>query len=188
MKSDKILIEEYYHGNEKSFEILFLRHKSHVFSYIQCIVKDRDLANDFFQDTWIKVINSLKAGKYTEQGKFIGWVRFVAKNLIGDYFRKENKLHIQNISDKEYLIDNTVVWDLFTEKIEKQEDNRVIRMLIDKLNPDQRQVLMDVVFEGSSFKEVADKYKISINTALGRKRYAIKNLRTTYHKYQKQLT
>jgi len=180
MKSDEFLINDFLNGDLKGFETLFKRHRSSLYRYILKIIKDKELADDFCQDTWLKVFNSIKSGKYNEQGKFINWVKFLAKNLIGDYFRKVKKYPTISVSYYGYSIENQFSYDLFDNAIERQEDLNIISELVNNLNHDQNKVILAVIFNDQSFKEFSQDNKLSINTALGRKRYAIKNLRKMY--------
>lgn len=184
IKSDDILIKEYQNGNLKSFEVLFYRHKNQLYRFILNIIRDPDLADDFFQDTWIKVINALKSGQYSEKGKFIAWVKFLSKNLIGDYFRKINRNQVFSYSYSPHLIENLLQFDFFQQVIEKSEDKEIITKLVDNLSPEQHHVIKEVVYNELTFKEYSEKNHVSINTALGRKRYAIKHLKQMYQERQ----
>lgn len=186
--NDNELVRQFIYGDLNSLEILIRRHKSRVYSYIFLIVKNQELAEDIFQETFIKVIRSLKRGKYIENGKFVSWVLRISHNLIIDHFRKEKlKGTISN--------DNSAV-DLFNsskfseETIEDQlVQNQIfseVKELVEELPADQRQVIYMRHYMELSFKEIADQTGVSINTALGRMRYALINLRKLIE--QKNLT
>ena len=180
---DKILIKSYLSGNEHSFEVLLSKHQDRVFAYINKLVKDNDLSNDIFQDTFIKVITTLKRGKYNEEGKFLPWVMRIAHNLVIDYFRKSSKMKIvgrnSSNNDKDFDIFSILELNDFSvedEMVIKQIHNDV-RILVELLPAEQRDIVKFRHFKGMSFKDIADKKDISINTALGRMRYALINLR-----------
>lgn len=176
--SDEVLIKAYLAGDEKPLEILIQRHKKKVFSYILNITKNRHLAEDLFQDTFIKVINILKSGTYNEEGKFIQWVMRIAHNLVIDYFRKNSKMTFAENHDDYNIFDTLII-------VEKPREEQIIfeqilkdvKSLVEYLPDDQKQVLLMRHFENLSFKEIAEKTNVSINTALGRMRYALINLR-----------
>jgi len=180
---DRILIKSYLSGNEHSFEVLLSKHQDRVFAYINKLIKDNDLSNDIFQDTFIKVITTLKRGKYNEEGKFLPWVMRIAHNLVIDYFRKSSKMKIvgRNSSNYDKDFDIFSVLELNDSSVEdemviKQIHNDV-RILVELLPAEQRDIVKLRHFKGMSFKDIADKKDISINTALGRMRYALINLR-----------
>ncbi|AHW60559.1 RNA polymerase sigma-70 factor, ECF subfamily [Draconibacterium orientale] len=177
--NDNELVQRFIQGDHESLEVLIVRHKSRVYSYILLIVKNQDLAEDIFQDTFIKVIRSLKRGKYVENGKFVSWVLRIAHNLIIDHFRKE-KLQGTVSNDSSDV-------DIFnSQKFSEQtiEDQMVysqilheVKHLVKELPEDQQQVIYMRHYMGLSFKEIAEQTEVSINTALGRMRYALINLR-----------
>ena len=176
--SDKELVEKYLSGDNISFEILLTRYKSRVFSFIMSKVKNRDISEDLFQDTFIKVINSLQKGKYNEEGKFLPWMMRIAHNLVIDHFRKQSKM--RNIRPT----DEFNIFDILTDSSRRQDEEMIrkrvhedLNMLIQDLPEDQMEVLKMRYFEDMSFKEIAGVTKVSINTALGRMRYALINLR-----------
>ncbi len=177
--SDFELVKEYIKGNQASIEILINRHRQKVYTYILLTVKNEQLAEDIFQDTFIKVINSLKQGKYQDNGKFLSWVIRIAHNLIIDYYRKEKQLNTNTSSDFELDIFNSSRYSDYTveETIIKNQINNDVRSLVDLLPDDQKQVILLRHYGGLSFKEIADQTNVSINTALGRMRYALINLR-----------
>lgn len=177
--SDAILVKNYISGSEKALEILVLRHKSRVYNFIYSKVLDGDLSEDIFQDTFIKVIRTLKKGTYNEEGKFLPWLMRIAHNLIIDYFRKSNRMPKFESKDKEF--------DIFSmlkdtgRNAEKQlildQISSDVRKLVDELPIDQKEVVLMRLYKDMSFKEIAENTNVSINTALGRMRYAIINLR-----------
>ncbi len=176
--SDQDLISRYLAGQESALEKLVRRHKNRVFAYILMIVKDKELAEDLFQDTFIKVINTIRSGQYKEEGKFIQWVMRIAHNLIIDYFRKAKRIPIienrdeYNIFDKVRLPVESVEEMMITEQIHKD-----VKRLIEYLPKEQKEVLVMRHYGDMSFKDIAEVTNVSINTALGRMRYALINLR-----------
>tara|TARA_B100000963_G_scaffold361792_1_gene399692 strand:+ start:9517 stop:10104 length:588 start_codon:yes stop_codon:yes gene_type:complete len=178
-KSDKDLVVNYLKGDNNSFEQLLNRHKNKVFSFIFSKVKNRDLAEDIFQDTFVKVINSLQKGKYNEEGKFLPWMMRISHNLVIDYFRKSNK--VKNIRST----DDFNIFDILNNGAKSQEEEMIrkriysdLNLLIELLPIEQRDVIKFRYFQDKSFKEIAELTNVSINTALGRMRYALINLRT----------
>ncbi len=178
-RSDKELVESYLSGNQSSFEILLDRHQARVFAYIHMLVKDRQLADDIFQDTFIKVIRTLKSGSYNEEGKFIQWVMRIAHNLIIDHFRKSKRLPMTDTGPDEFRGVNMLVMSdkSIEEQIITDQIHEDIRRMIDFLPEEQREVLYLRLYAEMSFKEIAEMTNVSINTALGRMRYALINMR-----------
>ena len=177
-RTDKELVELFLSGNNKSFEFLLNRHKRKVFSFIMSKVKNYDIAEDIFQDTFIKVINSLKKGIYNEEGKFLPWIMRISHNLVIDYFRKESKTRKVRVTDEFNifdLLDNGNIDQ--QEMLIKDQVYSDLNLLIEKLPEDQKTVLKMRYLEDMSFKKISEIQNISINTALGRMRYAIINLR-----------
>jgi RNA polymerase sigma-70 factor (ECF subfamily) len=177
--SDKELIRKYLDGNQAGLEKLIYRHKNRVFAYILMIVKDKQLADDIFQDTFIKVINTMRAGSYKEEGKFVQWVMRIAHNLIIDYFRKSKRIPvIDNNSDDFDIFDTIKFQDASIEdKLIKEQIHEDLRNLIEFLPAEQKEVLYMRHYFEMSFKDIAEQTEVSINTALGRMRYALINLR-----------
>ena len=177
--SDKELISNYLNGDESSLEKLIRRHKRKVYAYILMIVKDDQLADDLFQDTFIKVINTFRSGSYKEEGKFIQWVMRIAHNLIIDHFRRAKRLPLVNNSNDDYdIFDMVRITDpSIEEQIIMEQIHEDVRSLIEFLPAEQKEVLMMRHYDNMSFKEIADATDVSINTALGRMRYALINLR-----------
>jgi len=175
---DQTLVFRYMNGDEKAFQMLINRHKSRVYSYVLMMVKNEHLAEDVFQDTFIKVINRLKAGKYHEEGKFLPWVMRIAHNLVIDHFRKKSKMPRADGGEDYDILGNlkfdgtTIEEDIITDQIHAD-----LRKLIDQLPDEQREVVMMRHYANMSFKDIADTTNVSINTALGRMRYALINLR-----------
>ena len=183
--SDSTLIQKYLLGSEISLEKLISRHQTRVFNFINSKVHDRDTAEDIFQDTFIKVIRTLKGGQYNEEGKFLPWIMRIAHNLVIDFFRKNNRMP---------KVKNTEEFDIFefisdsTPNAEHSmaQDQVVIDLqkLVQELPEDQKEVLIMRLYRDMSFKEIAENTNVSINTALGRMRYAIINLRKLIDKNQ----
>jgi RNA polymerase sigma factor (sigma-70 family) len=176
--SDKELIGRYLAGNHSSLEQLVYRHKNRVYAYILMIVKDKELAEDLFQDTFIKVINTIRTGSYKEEGKFIQWVMRIAHNLIIDYFRKSKRIPIVENSDEYDIFDRVKIpVESVEERIITEQIHLDVKKLIDFLPAEQREVLIMRHYGDMSFKDIAEVTNVSINTALGRMRYALINLR-----------
>ncbi|KAB1064789.1 RNA polymerase sigma factor [Salibacter halophilus] len=178
--SDKELVSQYLRGKEQALEILITRHKERVFTYIVSLVKDRQLADDIFQDVFIKVVNTLKRGKYNEEGKFLPWVMRISHNLVIDNFRalKRNPTIdgggdfdiFDLIKREDPNAEDQLVWDQITGDLKE---------IIEELPDEQREVLKMRHYGQMSFKEIAEETNVSINTALGRMRYALINMRKT---------
>ena len=186
--SDQDLVKRYINGDNTSFEILLNRHKNRVFAFIMSKIKNKDLSEDIFQDTYVKVVNSLQKGKYNEEGKFLPWVMRIAHNLVIDHFRKQKKMQMIRSSNDfdifDVIKDNKINAD---EKMIKDQIFGDLNLLIDKLPFDQREVLKMRYYEELSFKKIAEYFDISINTALGRMRYALINLRALSKKHHVDL-
>ena len=182
--ADSVLVNNYIHGNEKSLEVLIIRHKQRIFSFILSKVLDREIAEDIFQDTFIKVINTLKRRAYNEEGKFLPWIMRIAHNLIIDHFRRNKRIPKFNNTD-EFDIFTVISDDVLN--VEKQLiKNQIledVRDLISELPVDQKEVLLMRMYKDMSFKEIAENTDVSINTALGRMRYALINLRKLIEKH-----
>lgn len=182
---DAILVSDYINGNERALEALVLRHKMKIYNFIYSKVFDRDTAEDIFQETFIKVIKTLKRGVYNEEGKFLPWVMRIAHNLVIDFFRKNNRIPIfdnnddydifQLISDGNPTAERSMIDEQVVEDLQK---------LIVELPQDQKDVLTMRLYKDMSFKEIAESTGVSINTALGRMRYAIINLRKLVDEHQ----
>lgn len=177
--TDDELVKLYEKGNNAAFEILLMRYKSKVYSYIFMIVRNKELTEDIFQDTFIKAIATIQQGRYVESGRFLGWVNRIAHNLIIDYFRREKNENTFSSDSVDYdIVNNAKLSEKSFEDTLSNEQvlNDVVR-LIDYLPESQQSVVRMRFFEDLSFKEIADKTDVSINTALGRMRYALLNMR-----------
>ena len=176
--SDAQLVSKYISGDENSLSVLINRHQSRLYAFIFSKIQDRDATEDVFQDTFIKVINTLKRGKYNEQGKFLPWVMRISHNLIIDYFRKNKRLpKFKNkggfdifsvLSDESPNAENKIVKSQITDHV---------RILLEELPEDQKMVIKMRIYQDMSFKEISENTNVSINTALGRMRYGLINLR-----------
>lgn len=175
---DSVLVKDYINGNEKALEILINRHNQRISSFIYSKVLDRDTTEDIFQDTFIKVIRTLKKGTYSEEGKFLPWVMRIAHNLVIDHFRRNKRMPMFEgnedfnifsvIGDEKLNIEKQIIKDQIDSDLTK---------LIEELPEDQREVLLMRIYRDMSFKEISENTGVSINTALGRMRYALINLR-----------
>ncbi len=175
---DSVLVKNYINGDEKALEVLINRHNQKISSFIYSKVLDKDITEDIFQDTFIKVIKTLKRGSYSEEGKFLPWVMRIAHNLIIDHFRKNKRMPKFEGSDDFNIF--SVIHDdkLNAEKqMIKDQIDTDLSSLIDELPDDQREVLIMRIYKDMSFKEISENTGVSINTALGRMRYALINLR-----------
>jgi RNA polymerase sigma factor (sigma-70 family) len=176
--TDQELIGRYLAGNQSSLEKLIRRHKNRIFAYILMIVKEKELAEDLFQDTFIKVINTIRSGSYKEEGKFIQWAMRIAHNLIIDHFRKSKRIPtIENRDDFDIFDKVRIPVESIEERIITEQIHKDVKKLIDYLPKEQREVLVMRHYGDMSFKDIAEVTNVSINTALGRMRYALINLR-----------
>ncbi|CAM2890083.1 RNA polymerase, sigma subunit, ECF family [Flavobacterium succinicans] len=187
--TDAYLVQAYVSGNEAALELLIKRHESKIFGFIYSKIPDRDLANDIFQDTFMKVIRTLKTTTYNEEGKFLPWVMRIAHNLIIDHFRRNKKMPLFRETE-DFSIFSIMSDDSLT--IENQwitnQVERDLRRIIEELPADQKEVVMMRMYQDMSFKEISESTGVSINTALGRMRYALLNLRKVIDKHQIILT
>jgi RNA polymerase sigma-70 factor (ECF subfamily) len=178
VQTDNELLQRYVNGDENALALLLKKHQRKIFSFIMMRVKDRALAEDIFQDTFYKVIDSLKAGKYSEEGKFLPWVMMIANNLCMDYFRKNKRLPVVVDSDgKDILNVLRFAEESKEDKLIREQTVKQIKDMIDLLPADQKEVLILRHYADLSFKEIAEMTGTNINTALGRMRYALLNLR-----------
>ena len=176
--SDRELVSLYIGGNDQAFEVLLKRHKNQVYTKILTLVRDREVADDLFQDTFIKVIHTLKEGRYNEEGQFLPWVMRIAHNLAIDYFRKGKKMPMVRGDEENDVFSTISNDDLHIEdQLIRNQTLSDVKKLIRYLPEEQRTVVMMRHYYGMSFKEIAETCDISINTALGRMRYALINLR-----------
>jgi len=189
-KSDEQLISLYVDGNNEAFDSLLERHKDRVFAYIYHAVKSEELADDIFQDTFVKAIMTIKQGRYVENGHFPAWITRIAHNLIIDYFRQAKAENLQstddedaNVLNRKELSDSTIEDNIIATQIHDD-----IRRLVRALPESQREVLVMRYYKNMSFKEIADSTGVSINTALGRMRYAILNMRRLAEEHNIALT
>ncbi len=177
--TDYQLVRQFIDGDNSGIEILIHRHKTKLYTYISMYIRDKSFAEDIFQETFLKVINSLRAGKYKDNGKFLSWVMRIAHNLIIDHFRREKQSNmLSNDSYETDLLNSKKLSESNIEEvIVKNQIESDIRNLILELPDDQREVVMLRHYAGLSFREIADQTDVSINTALGRMRYALINIR-----------
>ncbi|WP_394776699.1 RNA polymerase sigma factor [Flavobacterium sp.] len=186
---DALLVKNYVDGNENALATLIKRHESKIYGFIYSKIADRDISNDIFQDTFIKVIKTLKSNSYNEEGKFLPWVMRISHNLIVDHFRKTKKMPMYReteefsifsvMSDDSLTIENKMIFDQVEVDLKK---------IIEELPSDQKEVLVMRMYQDMSFKEISELTGVSINTALGRMRYALMNLRKIIDKHQIILT
>jgi RNA polymerase sigma-70 factor (ECF subfamily) len=187
--TDALLVKQYISGDEEALSTLIKRHESRIYGFIYSKISDRDISNDIFQDTFIKVIKTLKSNAYNEEGKFLPWVMRISHNLIIDHFRKNKKMPLFRetetfsifsiMSDDSPTIENKII----SEQVEMD-----IKKLIEELPLDQKEVLVMRMYQDMSFKEISEITGVSINTSLGRMRYALMNLRKVIDKHQIVLT
>ncbi len=186
---DRELITLYIDGNEKAFEVLLMRHKDKIYRFIYLKVRDHVLAEDIFQEAFVKIINTLKIGSYNEEGKFLPWAMRIAHNLVIDHFRKSSKVRM--ISESSSMKDDFNIFSTLSledknvqEQMSYDELEKQMVDLIEYLPLSQREILKMRIFQDMSFKDIAELEDISINTALGRMRYALINLRKLIEKHQ----
>lgn len=187
--SDQVLVQGYINGDEHCLELLINKHQSRIYGYLYSKVRDGELANDMFQDVFVKVIKTLKAGRYNETGKFLPWIMRISHNLVIDHFRKEKRMRTISpnsefdifdvIGDDKPNIEKTLITDQIHSDVKK---------LVKFLPEEQRKVLMLRIYSQMSFKEIAEITGVSINTALGRMRYALINLRKVIEEHKVILT
>ncbi len=186
---DALLVKSYIAGDENALATLIKRHQSKIYGFIYSKIADRAISDDIFQDTFIKVIKTLKSNSYNEEGKFLPWVMRIAHNLIVDHFRSNKKMPMfretEEFSIFSILTDNTptIESQMITTQVEKD-----LKRIIEALPDDQKEVLVMRIYQDLSFKEISELTGVSINTALGRMRYALMNLRKVIDKHQIILT
>lgn len=178
-QTDDRLVAAYAQGENQAFDVLLRRHQARVYSYIYSVVKNRDVADDIFQETFVKAIMTIRQGRYAESGKFSAWISRIAHNLIIDYYRQEKSENTLSADDESVDVlnrrehaDTNIEDAMVNEQIHDD-----VRRIIEALPDNQREVLMMRYYKDMSFKEIADVTNVSINTALGRMRYAILNMR-----------
>ena len=185
---DRELITLYIGGDEKAFEVLLMRHKEKIYRFIYLKVRDRELADDIFQEAFVKIINTLKMGTYNEEGKFLPWAMRISHNLVIDHFRKTSK--VKMISETSSSREDFNIFSVLSQSDKNVEqsitydelENQMVN-LIEFLPASQREILKMRIFQDMSFKDIAESEEISINTALGRMRYALINLRKLIDKH-----
>ncbi len=175
--SDAELIHAYIHGQELALEVLINRYKDKVYTSVFMLVKDKYLAEDIFQDAFLKIIKTIKDGRYAEQGKFLPWAIRVAHNLCMDHFRKSRQQVPVTLPDGQDLSVLFGAGDMASDGIEKRQVHASVRQLVEELPDEQREVIVLRIYSDLSFKQISDLTGVSINTALGRMRYALINLR-----------
>ena len=182
---DALLVKSYVAGDENALAILIKRHQSKIFGFIYSKILDRDLADDIFQDTFVKVIKTLKSNSYNEEGKFLPWVMRIASNLIIDHYRRNKKMPMLRETEEFSIFSilkdcsPNVENEMITSQVEMD-----LKKIIKGLPEDQQEVLMMRIYQDLSFKEISDLTGVSINTALGRMRYALMNMRKVIEKNQ----
>ncbi len=176
-QSDAELVHSYMNGNEYALEILIKRYKDKVYTSVYMLVKDKYLAEDIFQDAFLKMIKTIKEGRYAEQGKFLPWAIRVAHNLCMDHFRKSRQNIPVTLPDGQDISSLFGASDLVADGIEKRQVHDSVRKLVEDLPEEQREVIVLRIYADLSFKQIAELTGVSINTALGRMRYALINLR-----------
>ena len=189
--SDEQLALAYIYGNNRAFDELLARSQDKIFSYIMYVVKDEDLANDLFQETFLKIITKMQDGRYTDSGKFIWWATRIAHNVIIDHFRavKSNKITEQGKDNDLSKLSNNSLLDINREsELANEQVMKDVKRLMDSLPETQREVVFMRYYQDLSFKEIAEQTKVSINTSLGRMRYALINLRKLTREYGVNLT
>lgn len=183
MNSDALLVSAYVNGDESALGELIARHKDRIYRFIYSKVYDRDVTEDIFQDTFVKVINTLKRGNYNEEGKFLPWVMRIAHNLVIDYFRRNNRMPKFESNDDFNIFSVLSDGNLNAERtMIKDQVEKDVQRLIEELPEDQKEVLIMRIYKDMSFKEISETTHVSINTALGRMRYALINLRKIIEK------
>jgi len=186
---DALLVKNYVAGDECALATLIKRHESKIYGFIYSKISDRDISDDIFQDTFIKVIKTLKSNSYNEEGKFLPWVMRIAHNLIIDHFRKNKKMPMYRETEEfsifSVMTDNSMTIEnrMISEQVESD-----LKRLIEELPDDQKEVLVMRIYQDLSFKEISELTGVSINTALGRMRYALMNLRKVIDKHKIILT
>lgn len=185
---DQELVALYIRGNEQAFEVLLMRHKNKIYNYVFSKIRDHAVAQDIFQDAFMKIVRTLKKGSYNEEGKFLPWAMRISHNLVIDHFRRTNKVKmVSESSSKSEDFNIFSILKLEDENIEdvitREELEVQMVELVKHLPQTQKEILEMRIFQGMSFKDIAEQEDISINTALGRMRYALINIRKMIDKY-----
>lgn len=177
--TDEQLVKLYASGKNEAFDVLLKKHQERIFNYILRITKNEDVANDIFQETFVKAIMTIKQGRYTENGKFPAWITRIAHNLIIDFYRQEKSENLQSfdVDEIDVLNRKELSEDTIEDNIIISQIHNDVKSLVEILPKSQREVLVMRYYQNMSFKEIADSTGVSINTALGRMRYAILNMR-----------
>jgi RNA polymerase sigma factor (sigma-70 family) len=185
--TDQQLIDNYLSGNHASFEVLIHRYKGRIHSYIMMMVRDSQLTEDIFQDTFFKVVNSLKTGNYTEEGKFLPWAMRIAHNLIMDHFRISKHMpRVENKEDRDVFENIHILEHTIEDIMVKDQIHKNLRALLELLPADQKEIIIMRHYYDMSFADIAEELDVSINTAIGRMRYALRKMRKLIK--QKELT
>jgi RNA polymerase sigma-70 factor, ECF subfamily len=187
-REDQELVALYIRGNEQAFEVLLMRHKNKIYNYVFSKIRDHAVAQDIFQDAFMKIVRTLKKGSYNEEGKFLPWAMRISHNLVIDHFRRTNKVKmVSETSSKSEDFNIFSILKLEDENIEdvitREELEVQMVELVQHLPKTQKEILEMRIFQGMSFKDIAEQEDISINTALGRMRYALINIRKMIEKY-----
>jgi len=187
--SDELLVKQYINGDENSLRILINRYQSKLFTYLLYLTRDKNVAEDVFQDVFVKVITTLKSGKYVEEGKFFQWVVRISRNLVIDYFRRSNKNPVvTDTAGNELLSYLRIPESNREDEIVETEIQQMLKKMINMLPHEQREVLILRHYSNMSFKDIAELTNVSINTALGRMRYALLNIKRMMIQHKVQLT
>lgn len=186
--TDTELVHAYMAGNEQAFETLLLRHKRKVWSHVYLMVRDREVTEDLFQEAFIKVVHTLKTGKYNEEGKFLPWVMRIAHNLVIDHFRRSKKMPLVRGSEEHDVFASVAQpGQNIEQRLVNVQIDEDVRRLIEHLPEEQREVVIMRTYLNMSFKEIAEHTDVSINTALGRMRYALINMRKLVQQHGMEL-
>ena len=186
---DTLLVKDYVAGNKQALETLIKKHKSKIYDFIYSKTLDENISNDIFQDTFLKVIKNLNSTSYNEEGKFLSWVMRISHNLIMDHYRKTKKMPMNRETEK-FSIFSKLADDSFSieNKIISEQVEKDLKKILEELPQDQKEVLIMRMYQNMSFKEIAEEKGVCINTALGKMRYALVNLRKVIDKHQIILT
>ncbi len=181
--TDKLLVEKYAAGDNRAFETLLFRCKDKVFGYIHFLTRDQELSNDIFQETFIKAIDFIQQGRYTESGNFVAWLNRIAYNLVIDYFRKESRTNVFSGDENDFFSSLNLLENNIEDTLVREQQLLEVVKLIDLLPKNQQDVVRMRIFEGLSFQEISEVTNVSLNTALGRMRYALIGMRKLAAQY-----